>query len=359
MRTGDAGSARLSEPIIEPELPIIDPHHHMWFRPSAFLAALAREKNLMAQSLLPALKQHARYLLEELLADLGAGHNIRATVFVEAHAMHRVSGPEHLRSVGEVEFANGTAAMAASGVFGDVAVCAGIVGSVDLRLGDAAKDVLLTHMQISHARYRGIRAQAVVYDADPTLLGAFGGVPQLLSDSSFRAGFKHLAPLGLSYDAWQLEYQLPELLDLAHAFPDTQIIVNHVGGLFGIGKYKGLTKARFLRWRDNMRALSGCENVAVKLGGLGMPTCGLPSGATPNSASSEQLANEWRPYIEPCIEAFGVTRCMFESNYPVDAATATYPVIWNAFKRLASGASSSEKAALFHDTAKRIYKLEY
>lgn len=357
MSPSSTESRLVNEPIIEPDLPIIDPHHHLWFRPTAFLAMLEREENLMAQSLLPAFRRHARYLFEDLLADLRTGHNVRATVFVEAYSMHRYSGPERLRSIGEVEFANGMAAMAASRLFGDIAVCAGIVGNVDLRLGDAAKEVLLAHIQAGGGRYRGIRGQAVVHDPDPAMLGTFGGVPHLLGDSAFRAGFKHLEPLGLSYDAWQLEYQLPELLDLAYAFPNTQIILNHVGGLFGIGRYLGLTDARFQRWRDNIRALARCENVAVKLGGLGMPTCGFPSSAAPQTASSEQLASEWRPYIETCIEAFGATRCMFESNYPVDAATTAYPVIWNTFKRIVSAASPTEKSALFHDTAGRIYKL--
>ena len=350
--------ASATEAIIEPDLPIVDPHHHLWFRPQPFLDALEQQQHLMVRLLLPTFRQHARYLFDEFLADSRTGHNIRATVYVEVHAMYRARGPEAMQSLGEVEFANGVAAMAASGLFGDIAMCAGIVGSVDLTLGDAAKDVLQAHIQAGGGRYRGIRAKGVVYDADRNILGDFGGVAGSMLNPKFRAGFAHLAPLGLSYDAWQLEYQLPELIDLARAFPQTQIIVNHTGGLIGVGSYSGRTEERFVLWRQNIRTLSQLPNVAMKLGGLGMPTCGFRSSFSPTAPGSAELADEWRPYIESCIEAFGAERCMFESNYPVDAATASYPVIWNAFKRIASGASPGEKAALFSGTARRLYRLD-
>jgi predicted TIM-barrel fold metal-dependent hydrolase len=262
-----------------------------------------------------------------------------------------------MQSVGEVEFANGVAAMAASGLFGGVAMCAGIIGSVDLRLGDAAQDVLSAHMQAGGRRYRGIRAASVVYDDNPAVLGNFGGVPHLMLDAGFRAGFKHLEPLGLVYDAWQLEYQLAELIDLARAFPDTQIVVNHAGGLFGVGPHSDRVHERFAQWRANLTALASCENVAMKVGGLGMPTCGFRAAVSTVSPTSAVLADEWRPYIETCIAAFGAERCMFESNYPVDAATANYGVIWNAFKRVVKDASVTEKNALFSGTARRIYRL--
>jgi predicted TIM-barrel fold metal-dependent hydrolase len=347
------------EPIIEPDLPIVDAHHHLWYRSEAVLAALEQSDNLTTRTLLPTFRRHARYLFDDFLADLNSGHNVRATVYAEVYSMYRANGPDEMKSVGEVEFANGMAAMAASGSFGDIAMCAGIIGAVDLRLGDAARDVLLAHIQAGGGRYRGIRGQAVVHDDDPNVLGGFGGVPHVLLDAQFRAGFKHLEPLGLSYDAWQLEYQLTDLIDLARSFPQTQIIVNHLGGLFGLGRYSGRTEERFARWRENIRALSRCPNVAMKLGGAGMPTCGFQASFAPTPPSSMELANEWRPYFETCIEAFGAARCMFESNFPVDAATTSYPVIWNAFKRIAAGASQDEKGALFCGTAKRVYKLDF
>jgi L-fuconolactonase len=352
-------STAASEPIIDADLPIVDPHHHLWLRPEAVMQALERDSGLMTGALMPAFRRHARYLLDEFLEDLRSGHNIRATVYVEVRSMYRNKGPQALRSVGEVEFANGVAAMAASGAFGDIAMCSGIVGSVDLRLGDAAKEVMLAHIQAGGGRYRGIRTQAVVYDEDPEALGPHSqGVPHLMLDRAFREGFKHLAPLGLSFEAWQLEYQLGELIELARAFPETQIIVNHLGGLFGLGSHSGKTEQRFAQWRENIAALARCPNVAMKLGGLGMPTCALPSSFSKTPPSSLELARDWKPYIESCIEAFGVGRCMFESNYPVDAATTSYAVLWNAFKRIVSGASAGEKTALFSGTAQRIYRLD-
>jgi len=280
-----------AEAIIDPELPIVDPHHHLWFYSRSVLDSLGQPGNLMAQALLPAFRGKSRYLFDEFLADLNSGHNVRATVYVEVGSMHRQTGPQELRSVGEVEFANGMAAIAASRVFTDIAVCAGIVGSVDFRIGDAARGVLEAQSQAGGGRYRGIRASHVVHDSNPAVLGAvFNGVPQLQLDSKFRAGFRHLAPLGLSYDAWQLEYQLSELVDLVRAFPETQVIVNHLGGLFGIGPYQGRHEERFAAWHANIRALAECPNVAMKLGGLGMPTCGLPSSFAGSPPTSQRIA---------------------------------------------------------------------
>ncbi len=350
-------SQTTAEPIIEPELPIVDAHHHLWFLSQAVLAARDTEDSIAARAFTPTIHRCARYLLDEFMTDLKSGHNVRASVFVDAHAMYRSSGPDAMKSVGEVEFANGVAAMAASGAFGEVKICAGIVGNVDLRLGDAAEDVLRAHLQVGGGRYRGVRCAVLVgYDDDSTILGS--GVPHLLLSEKFRAGLKCLQKLGLSFDAFVLEPQLPELIDLARTFPETQIILNHVGAPVGVGRYAGLREARFSLWRDNIQTLSECPNMAVKLGGLGIPLGGFRSyGATP-PATSSQLADEWRPYIETCIEAFGVNRCMFESNFPVDSATCSYPVLWNAFKRLTSGASREEKTALFSGTATRIYRLD-
>jgi L-fuconolactonase len=349
-----------TETILEPELRIVDPHHHLWSHPPSTLQLLEKTRdNLMLGALLPAFRDKSRYLFDECLADLNSGHNVRATVYVEVGSMQRRTGPTALRSVGEIEFANGMAAIAHSGVLTDIAMCAGIVGRVDLRLGDAVRGVLEAHLRAGGGRYRGVRASHVVYDADPRVLGAaFNGAPHVLQDRAFRAGFRHLAEFGLSYDAWQLEYQLGELLDLARAFPQTQIIVNHAGGIFGIGPYQGRTEQRFVAWRDHVRALAACPHVAMKLGGLGMPTSGFASSSCAGAPASQALADDWRPYFETCIEAFGVDRCMFESNFPVDHATAPYAHVWNAFKRIASGATADEKAALFSGTATRLYRIE-
>jgi predicted TIM-barrel fold metal-dependent hydrolase len=272
--------------------------------------------------------------------------------------MYRARGPSELKSVGEVEFVCGIAAMADSGLFGNVKLCAGIVGGVDLRLGDAVQDVLHEHLKVGGNRYRGIRPQATSYDDGLESLKHVLGVPHLLLDPTFRAGFAQLEALGLSCDLYVMESQLPELIDLARAFPATQIIVNHLGGPVGIGPYAGRRDERFAYWLGQMRDLARCENVVVKLGGLGMALCGFASSAREPRAGSEALAKDWRPCIEGAIEIFGVRRCMFESNFPVDGVTASYPAIWNAFKRITGGASGPEKSALFRETATRVYRLD-
>jgi L-fuconolactonase len=345
----------MAEQIFEPELPIVDPHHHLWDRPRGILRNLPPSDH----GFMDIINEIPRYLLDELLADLNSGHNIRATVYMECGAMYRADGPEPLRCVGETEFVNGIAAMTASGLYGEVRACAGIVGHVDLRLGEAAEDVLRSHIAAGHGRFRGIR-QSASYDEDPNVLGPLHGrvPPGLYADVKFRDGFAVLRKLGLSFDAWLLEPQLPELIELARAFSDTIIVLDHVGTPLGIGRYRGKLEERFGAWRDNIRTLAKCENVSVKLGGLPMPFAGWRAHMSEPLPSSEQLAQQWKPYIETCIEAFGPTRCMFESNFPVDRFGADYASLWNAFKRLAANYSPDEKTALFSGTAKRLYRIE-
>jgi L-fuconolactonase len=345
------------EPIIEPDLPIVDPHTHLWFIPPETLRLPPEQTGAVWLRVIEGLRRRSRYLFDELLADLTSGHNVRATVFVETHTMYRPDGPEAMKSLGEVEFANGVAAMSASGLFGAVRVCAGIVGAADLRLGDEVEPVLQAHRQAGGGRYRGVRNPAH-YDADTSLFPSHAPA-HLLLDPKFRAGFKWLRRFDLSFDVWIWEPQLPELIDLAQAFPDTRIVLNHMGGPLGIGHYAGRREQRFPLWRDNIRRLSRCQNVAVKLGGVGStPIQGFDSFMADPPASSEQLSREWKPYIDTCIEAFEVDRCMFESDFPPGANTASYAVLWNAFKRLTKDASESQKAALFSGTATRFYRLD-
>ncbi|MEO8811794.1 MAG: amidohydrolase family protein, partial [Caulobacteraceae bacterium] len=233
-----------------------------------------------------------------------------------------------------------------------------IVGHADLTRGAAATAVLEALIAAGGGRFRGIR-QSASSDADPDVLGPLHGRgPALYRDAAFREGFAALAPLGLSFDAWLLEPQLPDLIDLARAFPDTSIVLDHVGTPLGIGAYAGRREERFGPWRDNIHALAKSPNVTVKLGGLAMVFPGFASFMSDPPATSVQLAAEWKPYIETCVEAFGPERCMFESNFPVDIGTCDYDVLWNAFKILAAGASPSDKANLFSGTAKRVYRLE-
>jgi len=299
-----------------------------------------------------------RYLLDELLADTKSGHKVIATVFVECGAFYKAGGPEDLRCVGETEFVNGVAAMSASGLYGDFRACAGIVSKADLMLGDAVKPVLEAHVRAGGGRFRGIRNSAS-FDDDKSVLGPLNRVDAgLYREAKFREGFRHLAPLGLTFDAWLLEPQLGDVIDLARAFPDQTIILDHVGTPLGRGAYEGKLSERYEGWRDKIFELAKSPKVVVKLGGLAMAFCNFPSFLTEPRAPSTQLAAEWGPYIETCIEAFGPERCMFESNFPVDMGACDYPTLWNAFKRIAKGYSAEEKTALFSGTATRTYRLE-
>ena len=342
-----------TEAILEPELPIIDPHHHLWDWPAALLAGLPKPEHGFET----VLRRAMRYLLPEFLSDLNTGHNIRATVFVQCSAMYRADGPEAFKPVGETEFVNGVAAMCASGTYGPIRACAGIVGHVDLTAGAAVREVLEAHLRTASDRFRGIRHSAS-YDADSNVLGPLVRVGAgLYTQKNFREGYAQLGQYGLSFDAWLLEPQLPELIDLARTFPHTPVVLDHVGTPLGVASYQGKREARFPGWRDNIRKLAALPNVSVKLGGLAMAFCNFPSFLQSPAAPSTQLADEWRPYIETCIEAFGAHRCMFESNFPVDMGSCTYPVLWNAFKILSKQYSADERTALFSGTAQRVYRL--
>jgi predicted TIM-barrel fold metal-dependent hydrolase len=320
------------EPILEPDLPIVDPHHHLWDRGH-------------------------RYLLDDLLVDTRSGHNIRSTVFLQCDSMYRAEGDPVLKPVGETEFVNGVAAMSASGLYGPARLCAGIVGFADLQLGAAVDRVLEAHLRAAGERFKGVR-YCSVWDADPTIKSVPIFIPKgLLLDTKFREGFARLARYGLSFDAWLFHTQIPELADLARAFPDTTIVMNHIGGPLAIGAYAGEREEVFDRWRGAIVDIARCPNVQVKLGGMGMHTMGFELDKRETPASSEELAVLWRPYVEVCLAAFGVERAMFESNFPVDKRSCSYAVLWNAFKRLAKGCSPNDKTALFSGTARRVYRL--
>jgi predicted TIM-barrel fold metal-dependent hydrolase len=326
--------AKRKETIIEPELPIVDPHHHLIDRPES-----------------------GTYLLPDLLADTNSGHNIAATVYLEWLSMYRARGPEAMRPVGEIEFANGVAAMTASGGYGKTQVCAGIVGHADLMLGAAVGPVLEAMVAHGGGRFRGIRYITASHP-DQLQWGATAVRPEgLLREAKVREGFKELARLGLTFDAWMYFTQLGDLIDLARAFPSVPIVLDHIGGPIGLGRYAGKRDEVFKDWSARMRELAQCPNVNVKLGGLGMRMFGFTFHTGEMPPSSEELATAWRPYIETCIQAFGPTRAMFESNFPVDKGSGGYAAFWNAFKRIAAGYSASEKQALFSGTASKFYRL--
>ncbi len=328
--------AQTREEILEPDLPICDPHHHLWDFPNY------------------------RYLLDELLTDTNSGHKIVSTVFVECGAFYRAQGPEDLAPVGEIEAVNGQAAMAASGLYGDTRACAGIVGHANLLLGDKVQDVLQAQIAGGGApsRFRGIRHSGSWHTSDDIRNSHSGAPEHIFLDDTFRQGFAQLAPHNLSFEGWLYFNQIPELTELARAFPETTIIFNHFGGPLGIGPYAGKRDEVFAAWRDSVVELAKCENVVAKLGGLGMAICGFQFHKRDRPPGSEELAQHWAPYVQHAVDCFGPDRCMFESNFPVDKVSCSYAVLWNAFKRLASGHSAGEKTALFHDTASRIYRLD-
>lgn len=320
-------------PIIEPDLPIIDSHHHL-------LVHTGR-----------------RYLIDEYQADLASGHKVLASVYVECSAMHRRSGPESLRCVGEAEFMAGMAAMSESGHFGPTRICAAFVGAADFTLGAAVDEVLDALAVASGGRLRGIRG-AVIWDADPSVnTGSRPFAPQgRLLDPRFSAGVERLAARGLVYDAFQYHPQLPDLCSLADVFPHLPIVVNHCGGLLGIGPYAA--PGTFNRWKALVTEVARRPNTLMKLGGLSARRCGFGFQERATRPSAEELAALWRPYIQTCIELFGVDRCMFESNFPPDNVAGSYRTVWNALKLSAAGCSDAEKAALFSGTARRVYKID-
>lgn len=293
-------------------------------------------------------------MLDDLLQDLRSGHNIVSTVAVECHYAYRKVGPNELRPVGETEFLE----RVANGVDADTTiktrVAAAIVGHADLTLGDAVAPVLEAHLAASPSRFRGIR-HSVTWDASDALRSE---APQgLLADGSFRRGFARLDKLNLSFDAWLYHTQLIELVDLARAFPDVTIILNHMGAPLGVGPYAGERDEVFQDWSCGMTAVASCLNVVVKLGGVGSLRSGYDWHERAVKPSSEELARVLNPYFEHCIEKFGVERCMLESNFPVEKQSNSYVNLWNAFKRITRQYSSADRAALFHDTAARVYRI--
>jgi predicted TIM-barrel fold metal-dependent hydrolase len=341
----------VTEEILEPDLPIIDPHHHLWdLRPLMGAFPEPLHPFIASVGLSP------YYTFNELHADVSSGHKVIGTVFMECGAFYRAAASAALKVVGEVEYVNGVAAQSASGLYGDARLCDAIVGHADLTLGDGAREVLEALIAAS-PRFKGIRHSAA-WDADPAVLGPPFHHPQgLYLDAKFREGMRHVGELGLSFDAWLLEPQLEDFLALARAFPDQPMVLDHCGTPLGIGPYHGRLHERFDTWRAKIREIAGCPNVSIKLGGLAMSFCGMPDHGPAAGLSSEVLAAMWRPYIETCIEAFGPDRAMFESNYPVDKWGASYPVLWNAFKRITRGASAEEKRALYAGTAARVYRM--
>jgi predicted TIM-barrel fold metal-dependent hydrolase len=319
------------EAALDPEMPMVDAHHHLWSRAGH------------------------DYLVPEFLADARSGHRIVASVFMECFAHYWTEGPEHLRPAGEVEYAAGVAEQSKSW---ETHVCAGIVGGTDLRLGDRVEEVVDAMQAVGRGRFRGVR-QIAAWHPHPAVKGTIKNPPPgLLFDPALRQGMKVLARKGLSFDTWVLHTQLIDLYDLACAYPDVAMVMNHTGGAIGTGPYAGRRDLALAEWRLAIQTLAKAPNVAVKLGGFGMRVWGFGFHERPLAPSSEELAAAIRPYVETCIEAFGPGRCMFESNFSSDKGSFSYGNIWNAFKRITEQCSADERHQLFRRTAEQVYRLE-
>ncbi|MCD6076296.1 MAG: amidohydrolase [Ramlibacter sp.] len=317
--------ASREEPLL-PELPILDAHHHF--------------------------SEHwGGYMPPDLVAD-AQGHNLRATVYIQCAWRYRQDGPEHLKPVGEVE---AVVAATRNGRAGSPRIAAGIVGYADLR-HSAVDEILFALEQASDGRLRGIRNSGAWHSGfrHGVLARPMKG---LYGDPAFRGGYGRLAHHGLSFDAWIYHPQILEVAELARAFPDVPLVLDHIGGLLGVGDYQDDPERARKEWEARIRVLAACPNVHVKIGGFGTAVFGYDFVSQPRPPSSEQLAREWQPLVDTTLDLFGSERCMFESNFPVDRSLGGYGVLWNAFKRVASGLSESERRALFHDNAARLYRI--
>src|SRR5690349_20004065 len=321
------------EPVLEPALAIVDAHHHLWDR------------------------QTGRYLADEFGRDLASGHRVVSTVYVQCRSMLRHDGREAMKPLGEVEFATGVAAVFASGAYGQAGGGEASVGGADLAVGAVLEAVLEAMQQVSGGRLRGIR-NPLAWHASPEVSSSPVTPPRdQMTNPAFRQGVRALGRFGLSLDAWVYHTQLDDLYELARAAQDVTVVIDHFGGPLGVGPHAGQRAAVLAEWKQKLARLASLPNTRIKLGGAGMNVFGFDFATRALPPSSEQLAAAWRPYFDVCVELFGVDRCMFESNFPVDKGMFSYGVLWNAFKRLASAMSADDKTALFSRTAATTYRL--
>ena len=316
---------------IEPELPICDAHHHLWERPQS------------------------RYMPDDLLKDIG-GQNIVKTVFVECSSGYRKDGPDEMKPLGETEFVLDISTPGKFGQDGKMKIAAGIIGFVNLNLGERVAPVIEAQLAIGGKRLCGIR-YCTAWDPNPGIKPYMNSPKGLLLDPNFQKGFSYLKKYGLSFDAVPFFHQIPEVAALAHNFPDTTIIVNHIGLPIYIAPYNNRYQEVIQEWRRNIKELAMLPNIFMKLGGLGILPFNFGWNKRTDQPKSDELANVMAPYFNWCIDCFGTNRCMFESNFPEDKISYSYNSIWNAFKLITRDFSPGERAALFHDTAARIYRI--
>ena len=326
------------EKALEPDLPICDPHHHLW--------------DFKKDSVEPT------YLLPEILSDTNSGHNIVSTVFIECGAMYN---PEHSieeQVINETTFVNGIAAMSNSGAYGNTKIAAGIVGSAPLLIGDGVANILDKHLNIASDRFKGIRSQAAMHPDGTIPVSRARPIEGVYINDNFQKGFAHLESRNLSFEAWCYHPQLPQLIELAKKFPNTSIILNHFGGPLGVGSFFNKEDETYNFWEKQIIELSKCENVVAKLGGIAMEINGFDWHKNNSAPSGSELINRTKRYYDKTLNLFGIDRCMFESNFPVDKISCSYVNLWNGFKELTKGYSQNERAKLFHDNASKTYKLQ-
>ena len=328
--------AKTPEATLEPEIPICDTHHHLW---------VSRPEPV----------DYQQYLLPELTGDVNSGHNVRSTVFIEVRCEYRQTGPEEMKPVGEVEYVQAIAEASATGEHGPTRAAAAIIGHADLKLGDGVRPVLEAMRTASPNRFRGVR-HSVGWDESPEL--ANRDIRGALSTEGYRAGAKVLAGMGLVLENSLYFHQLSELAEFARAVPDLTIVLNHIGGLVRIGPYANRDDEVLPAWRKGVEEAAQCPNIVMKLGGVGQLRYGYYWHDRETPIGSEELAETLGPLMDYCIQQFGPSRCMFESNFPVDKISYSYNVLYNAFKRLSKGYSASDRAEMFYDTAARVYSID-
>jgi len=326
----EAWYAQVQEEILEPDRPIIDPHHHLWDDWKS--------------------RNFADYLLDDLWKDTQSGHKIVKTVFIECHTNYRDTGPDHLKPLGETEFVAKIALQSAA-TGANKAVISGIVSHMDLRRKDVLEETLEMHQAASQGLLRGIRHAGAYHPS----LGDFG--PGLFLDETFQEGVRHLGRRGLTYESYHYHTQLRDFTRLARSAPDTTIILDHFGTPLGTGPFRDQREEIFQQWKADMRELAACPNVNAKLGGLAQRDNGFGWHEAARPPTSDEMVAAQKRYYLHTIDCFGPERCMFESNFPVDKISVSYPVLWNAFKKIAADFSKDEKAMMFYGTAARVYQL--
>lgn len=315
------------ETVIEPDLPIVDPHHHLWPNGTGM-----------------------GYGLEELKADTTDGHRIINTVFVECGAVYDRRSSDPFACVAETAYVAGEAERDPDHLI------AGIVAKADLR-SDHLAEILDAHTEAGLGRFRGIR-HALAFAHHPEVLSIPGRGPEGLAyDPDFQRGVALLGARGLTYDSWHYHYQNREFLDLARAVPDTIMVLDHFGTPIGVGPYAAQKADILAQWKTDIAEIATCPNVVAKLGGMAMPDNGYGWNSAPQPATAAELIAAQADMYRHTIECFGPERCMFESNFPVDRMSLAYRTVWNAFKLMTKDFSPGERDALFSGTATRVYRL--